>query len=186
MDNMRIFDTFEQGKNRAKNNSARVKGKNVKAERPERLRLSADEIRNRVATKAKHQEVEKKNKEMSGQKLGMGFLDEGIKAKVDLTAKSLNKASQKKNDPAKTIGNKKPMIKPEAKIEPEVKAEAAHTVVKSLDPKKQAESEEVIGDVSKNDPNDPNTKEKLKSVLAMGAFSFSEKEKAALGKILGQ
>lgn len=40
------------------------------------------------------------------------------------------------------------------------------------------------GDVGLNHPQDPNTKEKLKSILRVGAFNFSEKEKAALGKIL--
>jgi lipopolysaccharide export system protein LptA len=41
-----------------------------------------------------------------------------------------------------------------------------------------------IGDVGKNDPNDLATHGKLKRVLSMGAFSFSDKEKAALEKIL--
>lgn len=39
-------------------------------------------------------------------------------------------------------------------------------------------------DIAKNDPTDTNTQEKLKSVLAKGAFSFSAKEKEALERIL--
>lgn len=41
-----------------------------------------------------------------------------------------------------------------------------------------------VGDVGRNSPNDLATHGKLKSVIAMGAFSFSDKEKAALEKIL--
>lgn len=41
-------------------------------------------------------------------------------------------------------------------------------------------------DVDKNDPNDTNVQEKLKSILKTGAFSFSQKEKEALGQILNK
>lgn len=41
-----------------------------------------------------------------------------------------------------------------------------------------------VGDVGKNDPSDLATHGKLKSVLSKGAFSFSEKERAALEQIL--
>lgn len=40
-------------------------------------------------------------------------------------------------------------------------------------------------DVGLNNPNDPMTSEKLKSVLQSGAVSFSGKEKEILSKILG-
>ena len=40
------------------------------------------------------------------------------------------------------------------------------------------------GDVGLNDPNDLATHGKLKNVLSMNAFNFSDKEKAALEKIL--
>lgn len=43
---------------------------------------------------------------------------------------------------------------------------------------------EVRGDVGLNDPNDPATHGKLKSALAMSSFNFSDKERAALEKIL--
>lgn len=42
----------------------------------------------------------------------------------------------------------------------------------------------IMGDVGKNDPNDLATHGKLKKVLSMGAFSFNEKERAALENIL--
>ncbi|MBK24454.1 MAG: hypothetical protein CME70_10705 [Halobacteriovorax sp.] len=47
-----------------------------------------------------------------------------------------------------------------------------------------AEKEAHKGDVGINDPNDLATHGKLKQVLSMNAFSFSDKEKAALEKIL--
>jgi hypothetical protein len=43
---------------------------------------------------------------------------------------------------------------------------------------------EVKSDVGTNNPNDPVTHGKLKSALAMSSFNFSDKEKAALEKIL--
>lgn len=43
---------------------------------------------------------------------------------------------------------------------------------------------EPFGDVKKNDPKDPGTKEKLKDALTAGAFNFSAKEREVLGKIL--
>ncbi len=41
------------------------------------------------------------------------------------------------------------------------------------------------GDVGLNDPTDPMTTEKLKTVLSTGGINFSEKEREVLGKILG-
>lgn len=45
--------------------------------------------------------------------------------------------------------------------------------------------EQGVGDVKKNDPNDPMTSEKLKSMLNSGAVNFSGKEKKILSQILG-
>lgn len=42
-----------------------------------------------------------------------------------------------------------------------------------------------VGDVKKNDPSDPMTTEKLKSMLNSGAVNFSGKEKKILSQILG-
>jgi hypothetical protein len=42
----------------------------------------------------------------------------------------------------------------------------------------------IKSDVQLNDPKDTNTQEKLKTVLAKGAFSFNPKEREALDKIL--
>lgn len=44
---------------------------------------------------------------------------------------------------------------------------------------------EGFGDVKNNDPNSEETKAKLQGLLKSGAFSFNDKERAALGEILG-
>lgn len=41
-------------------------------------------------------------------------------------------------------------------------------------------------DVGSNNPDDPATAEKLKGILSSGGFSFNEKERATLAKILGE
>lgn len=46
------------------------------------------------------------------------------------------------------------------------------------------ESHLLLSDVKLNDPKDPNTQEKLKSVLVSGAFNFNPREKETLEKIL--
>ncbi len=43
----------------------------------------------------------------------------------------------------------------------------------------------VISDVGPNDPSDPATQEKLRTILRTGAFSFSDQERSVLGEILG-
>lgn len=46
------------------------------------------------------------------------------------------------------------------------------------------ESHLLMSDVKLNDPKDPATQEKLKTVLAKGAFNFNPKERETLDKIL--
>ena len=54
--------------------------------------------------------------------------------------------------------------------------------------KKKAESsessEKIVGDIQKNDPKSAVTQEKLKNILKTGSFSFSDRERQALSKIL--
>jgi hypothetical protein len=45
-------------------------------------------------------------------------------------------------------------------------------------------TEEAFGDIQKNDPNSPETQEKLKGLLRSGGFDFSEKERQVLSQIL--
>lgn len=46
------------------------------------------------------------------------------------------------------------------------------------------EAEPTVGDVGVNNPKDPMTKEKLKTLLSSGAMVFGDKEKQVLAKIL--
>jgi hypothetical protein len=48
------------------------------------------------------------------------------------------------------------------------------------------EADAPVGDVGLNDPNDPMTREKLKSLLGSGAVNFGDKERAVLAKILNK
>lgn len=48
----------------------------------------------------------------------------------------------------------------------------------------QKKADEIVGDVGKNRPDDPETKNKLKTLLGNGGFNFSAKEREALGQIL--
>lgn len=76
-----------------------------------------------------------------------------------------------------------------AKKKAELNAAAAKDTAQKIKEATKAEVEvtpegEPFGDVKKNDPNDPNTKEKLKGVLTAGAFNFSAKERDVLSRIL--
>jgi len=51
-----------------------------------------------------------------------------------------------------------------------------------LDP--EAEIEAPSSEISKNDPSDPNTQQKLRKLLTDGGFNFSMREKEILSKIL--
>lgn len=75
------------------------------------------------------------------------------------------------------LANKKAM----AKKGPPV---SAASEAKLAEEKMDLAEEKVVGDVGLNDPNDPATHGKLKSVLSMGGFNFSDKERAALENIL--
>lgn len=48
----------------------------------------------------------------------------------------------------------------------------------------QEKVEEVVSDVGINDPNAPETRGKLQTLLSSGGFKFSEKERQALSEIL--
>ena len=61
----------------------------------------------------------------------------------------------------------------------EVKKTATNTKMKNVD-----DSFVLNPDIQLNDPKDPVTSEKLKSLLKSGAFSFSGKEQSVLAKIL--
>jgi len=95
------------------------------------------------------------------------------------TAKSgiLKKNAQKLGD-----GFMNPEMKPlVAKEAPATTVAAAPVEEKE---KTSDEAHLLKTDVNLNDPKDPSTQEKLKTVLSTGAFNFNPKEREALDKIL--
>ena len=112
--------------------------------------------------------------------------------------------SKPKKVEAKPVETKEATVKKEVKAEKVEKAEKSEDkVVKKVEAEvkegvektAKADSNEEAGEVKKdvmlksdiglNDPNSQSTTEKLKDILKTGAFSFNQKEKAALAKILG-
>lgn len=72
--------------------------------------------------------------------------------------------------------------KEEDKVEVSKLAKAKSAPAKEVEEDKEAP--EKPSDVGLNDPNDPATVGKLKSVLTKGAFNFNPKEREALERIL--
>lgn len=85
----------------------------------------------------------------------------------------------------------KPMPGPEIKKAVEGKelgpAAKADIKTKGKPGKAAAKKDHLLkSDVSANNPADPVTQEKLKSILKSGSFSFNDKERKALGSILNK
>lgn len=83
----------------------------------------------------------------------------------------------------KQLEDKQPVLKPK---EAEDKAKKLSGKSEGEGTKVIDKDKEVVGDVGKNKPDDPMTKNKLKEVLSNGTFAFSEKERSALEDILGK
>ncbi len=71
---------------------------------------------------------------------------------------------------------------PPIPVEAKEKAEAVQGETEEKDSVK--DSHLLMSDVKLNDPKDPTTQEKLKTVLSKGAFNFNPREREALDKIL--
>lgn len=64
---------------------------------------------------------------------------------------------------------------------------AKHNALKKQEMQAKVEAGEEVkppGDVSINDPTDPNTRSKLREAVQMGTFNFSQKEREVLNQIL--
>jgi hypothetical protein len=72
----------------------------------------------------------------------------------------------------------------EMKPEPIVAPPAAEKTEEAKEETDSKDSHLLKTDINLNDPKDPNTQEKLKTVLSKGAFNFNAKEREALDKIL--
>lgn len=127
---------------------------------PAKKNMSPDEIKEKLAAHVDTSQASKNMAVMNSKKFGEGFLNDDVKPKA-LTAPLAP-------DPSA------PQLEAPSKEESPVEEKSANSkdfVLKS--------------DIALNDPKDTNTQEKLKTVLAKGAFSFNAREKEALEKILG-
>jgi len=92
------------------------------------------------------------------------------------TSKSAKSQSAKKM----AVGPGESFMNPEVLV-PKTKAE---TKVEEGQGTSLKDSHLLLSDVNLNDPKDTNTQEKLKSILASGAFNFNPKERENLERIL--
>ncbi len=74
----------------------------------------------------------------------------------------------------------KKVAKEETPVAEEVKAEGSEKAKEGAEEKDHL----LASDIATNDPNSPETQEKLKDILKTGAFKFSEKERKVLSGIL--
>lgn len=110
--------------------------------------------------------------------VGESEIREKLAAHVETsnTAKSI---SQKKNTQKLGDGFMNPEAKPVVPAVPE----ASSTEVA---PESDSSTKDHLlkSDINLNDPKDPSTQEKLKTVLSSGAFNFNARERETLDKIL--
>ena len=92
----------------------------------------------------------------------------------------------KKEAPVKNLSDEEIIAKLKAKKSVTEAKEAAKSEVKvEKSPDNEEEKDLLLkSDIGTNNPNDPTVKEKLKDILKSGAFSFNQKEKDVLSKIL--
>jgi hypothetical protein len=143
-------------------NTGKAKGPHARkhAALPEKQPVSEQEIREKLASHVETSNTAKsKVLQQNSKQLGSGFMNESKPAPV-------------------AVGAPGEPVMPIVEAENGEKAEP----VEVKDSVK--ESHLLMSDVKLNDPKDPNTQEKLKSVLSMGAFNFNPREREALDKIL--
>jgi|GEM_PF-2068588 len=177
MDNLRVFNTFKsKSVSEFKAPSKRILTQQGQTSRPSMRERSLDD-KPSLSRSDILQILEKKDQgesysaKVSGKRFGDGFL----KSKEELPANEEELVVMK--DKLK-VGNED-LKEGQAAIE----GKTGKADKEKLQASKK--SEKVVGDVQKNDPNDPMTTEKLKGILNSGAINFSDKEKRVLGSILG-
>lgn len=138
--------------------------------------VSPQEIRQKLED-VKMGRAQKKNMVNEANKQTSEFMKEGP---IQIPKTSI--IPEKVLNPPVTEVKKEPVAVAEVKKEPVAEAE----VKKEPAPEHVVPNDDhlLVSDVSKNDPNSPETTEKLKSILSTGAFQFNEKEREALSKIL--
>ena len=136
--------------------------------------FSDREIRQKIQEKVEQSNSAKNQSMLKSVKqndlLGSSFLnEEALAAKKQEQAQEKEKVQAQEKVSGSTDNNKKV-------IESENQLQKTTISVEKI---------EKPSDVGLNDPKDPLTASKLKSVLDMGAFNFSSKEREVLEKILG-
>ncbi|WP_372652388.1 hypothetical protein [Halobacteriovorax sp.] len=161
---MKVFTTFKETLPAANENSKRRGPKKngpskvKKSYRPPREKLSAEDIKARVAQKTA--KPDKKVEVTAGKQVSTFMSEEAAAAKPAIRTKPSTATA------VKGLGN------PE-EIEKSSGGEEAKKVL-------------LHSDVQKNDPKDTNVQEKLKGLLNSNGFGWNEKERAALSEILGK
>lgn len=152
----RVSDTRNTGGETSVKKNVKGKKKSAAALAQEKKPVTENEIREKLAAHVATSNTAKAViKEKNSQKLGSGFMNAEKKPEI--------KADMK---PAATPAS--------AIVNDEHEKEAG--------PKEDAHL--LKTDIHLNDPKDPTTQEKLKSVLSTGAFSFNPRERETLDKIL--
>lgn len=144
----------------------------VKLEKPDK-KYSDSEIRRRITDHVEKSNTAKTITKAKNQPLlGAGFMDEGVvnaQKQKQIEIEAQKKAEELSNPNAqKNEASAKEVSKENEKL--------TVSVGKLEKP----------SDVGVNDPNDPVTSSKLKSVLDMGAFNFNPKEREVLSRILNE
>ncbi len=140
----------------------------VKLEKPEK-KYSDGEIRQRITDHVEKSNTAKNMTKAKNQPLlGAGFMDEGV---VNSQKQKLIEIEAQKK--ANELAN------PNAKKIEAVSGEDEKVTI-------NVGKLEKPSDVGVNDPKDPVTSSKLKSVLDMGAFNFNPKERDVLSRILNE
>jgi hypothetical protein len=156
---MKIFPpqktSAQASKTSTKAAKARGPAKKEAAELPVKKNLSADQIKEKLAAHVETSGASKNMAVKSSKKLGEGFLNSEVR----------------------------PVVVPVA--QPATKDQAVE--VADVSEVKTPNTKDFVlnSDIATNDPTDTNTQEKLKTILAKGAFNFNAREKEALEKILG-
>lgn len=110
--------------------------------------------------------------------------DNEIREKLAAHVETSNTAKSKElmqNSQKFGTGFMNPDAKPVPVVAKEIEKEKEEAEV---DEEKSSDAHLLKTDVNLNDPKDPTTSEKLKSIISKGAFNFNPREREALDKIL--
>lgn len=141
------------------------------ADRPQSAK--SDKVKKHLNSKESHKKPTPEKKAIS---------DNEIREKLAAHVETSNTAKSKElmqNSQKFGTGFMNPDAKPVPVIAKEIEKEEVEA-----DEEKSGDAHLLKTDVNLNDPKDPATSEKLKSIISKGAFNFNPREREALDKIL--